>query len=70
MGIYIFNRDVLLKLLDNALTDFGKHILPSMVKSHKLVAYDFDTNQLGLFGISAGGFFASWAVVETASKPM
>jgi glucose-1-phosphate adenylyltransferase len=27
-------------------TDFGKHILPSMVKSHKLVAYDFATNTI------------------------
>ncbi|WP_346730739.1 glucose-1-phosphate adenylyltransferase [Ramlibacter paludis] len=48
MGNYIFNADVLLAQLkrmhENGETDFGKHILPSMVKSHKLVAYDFATN--------------------------
>ena len=48
MGNYIFNADVLLKQLkrmhESGETDFGKHILPSMVKSHKLLAYDFATN--------------------------
>ena len=48
MGNYIFNADVLLaelrKMHESGTSDFGKHILPSMVKSHKLVAYDFDTN--------------------------
>jgi glucose-1-phosphate adenylyltransferase len=48
MGNYIFNADVLLAQLkrmhESGETDFGKHILPSMVKSHKLVAYDFATN--------------------------
>jgi glucose-1-phosphate adenylyltransferase len=29
---------------ESGTSDFGKHILPSMVKSHKLVAYDFDTD--------------------------
>jgi glucose-1-phosphate adenylyltransferase len=50
MGNYIFDTDVLLRQLrkmhENGETDFGKHILPSMVKSHKLVAYDFDTNHI------------------------
>src|SRR5690349_17402579 len=31
MGIYVFNRDVLIKLLDNTLTDFGKHIIPGAI---------------------------------------
>lgn len=48
MGNYIFNADVLLKVLrrmrESGDSDFGKHILPSMVNTHKLVAYDFDTN--------------------------
>ena len=50
MGNYIFNADVLLdqlkKMKEDGTSDFGKHILPSMVKSHKLVAYDFDTNNI------------------------
>jgi glucose-1-phosphate adenylyltransferase len=48
MGNYIFNTDVLLTQLrrmhESGDSDFGKHILPRMVKSHKLVAYDFATN--------------------------
>jgi len=50
MGNYIFNADVLLqalrKMKETGDTDFGKHILPAMVKTHKLVAYDFDTNSI------------------------
>lgn len=48
MGNYIFNADVLLgqlrKMHESGDSDFGKHILPGMVKSHKLVAYDFAAN--------------------------
>ena len=48
MGNYLFNADVLLDVLEKAHatghSDFGKHILPAMLKTHKLVAYDFDTN--------------------------
>ena len=41
MGIYVFNRDVMLKLLDNTLPDFGKHIIPGAIKSHKVFSYIF-----------------------------
>jgi glucose-1-phosphate adenylyltransferase len=41
MGIYIFNRDVLLKLLDNSLTDFGKHIIPGAIETHRVFSYVF-----------------------------
>jgi glucose-1-phosphate adenylyltransferase len=41
MGIYIFNRDVLLKLLDNSLTDFGKHIIPAAIETHRVFSYVF-----------------------------
>lgn len=48
MGNYIFSADVLLDALRKAHetghSDFGKHILPAMIQSHKLFAYDFDTN--------------------------
>ena len=48
MGNYIFNADVLLAALrsmhETGASDFGKHILPLMIDSHKLVAYDFGTN--------------------------
>jgi glucose-1-phosphate adenylyltransferase len=36
MGIYVFNRDALIKLLDNDLTDFGKHIIPNAIQTHRV----------------------------------
>ena len=41
MGIYVFNRDVLLKLLDNSLTDFGKHIIPAAIETHRVFSHVF-----------------------------
>jgi glucose-1-phosphate adenylyltransferase len=41
MGIYLFNRDVLFRLLDNDLTDFGKHIIPQAIPSHRVISYVF-----------------------------
>lgn len=41
MGIYVFNREVLLRLLDNDLTDFGKHIIPSAIGKHRVFSYVF-----------------------------
>ncbi len=43
MGIYVFNFDVLRELLEkHKKDDFGKHILPAAIKSHKVYAYAFD----------------------------
>ena len=48
MGNYIFSTDVLLESLARAESkkqnDFGKHILPDLVDSGMLYAYDFETN--------------------------
>ncbi len=48
MGNYIFNRDVLLEALAKAQRkkqhDFGAHVIPSLVESGKVFAYDFATN--------------------------
>ncbi len=41
MGIYLFNREVVLKLLDNTHTDFGKHIIPGAIDTHKVQALIF-----------------------------
>ena len=42
MGIYIFKTEVLLDLLrTDDRPDFGKHILPSIFKSHLIMAYPF-----------------------------
>jgi glucose-1-phosphate adenylyltransferase len=41
MGIYVFNRDVLVELLDNTLTDFGKHVIPAAIGTHRVYSYVF-----------------------------
>ncbi|HET7626489.1 MAG TPA: glucose-1-phosphate adenylyltransferase [Verrucomicrobiae bacterium] len=41
MGIYVFTRDVVRKLLDNTLADFGKHIIPSAIETHRVYSYVF-----------------------------
>ena len=44
MGIYVFKKDVLLKLLKESLesTDFGKEIIPEASKDYNVQAYLFD----------------------------
>jgi glucose-1-phosphate adenylyltransferase len=39
MGIYVFNRDSLVRLLDNDLHDFGKDIIPMAIKKQRVHAY-------------------------------
>jgi glucose-1-phosphate adenylyltransferase len=41
MGIYVFNRDLICRLLDNPLSDFGKHIIPNAINSHAVYSYVF-----------------------------
>lgn len=41
MGIYVFNREVLVKCLDNQLADFGKHIIPQSIKDRHVSAFIF-----------------------------
>ncbi|WP_339895162.1 glucose-1-phosphate adenylyltransferase [uncultured Algibacter sp.] len=43
MGIYIFNRDLLTKLMENADTnDFGKEIIPQAIDEHKTLSYQYE----------------------------
>ncbi len=45
MGIYIFNRQLLVDLLQNEYveaTDFGKEILPQSIDKYKVVSYQYD----------------------------
>ncbi|NEX22235.1 glucose-1-phosphate adenylyltransferase [Thiorhodococcus mannitoliphagus] len=50
MGNYIFSTEVLVKALMEAKeageTDFGQHVLPRLLRDHRLFAYDFSTNQI------------------------
>ncbi len=41
MGIYLFNREVLINCLDNTLNDFGKHIIPEAIKNRRVHNFNF-----------------------------
>jgi glucose-1-phosphate adenylyltransferase len=42
MGIYIFNRQVLVDCLEGDLTDFGKHVIPKAIGERHVNAYIFE----------------------------
>jgi glucose-1-phosphate adenylyltransferase len=43
MGIYVFNRDLLVKLMNDENTvDFGKEIIPQSINTYKTVSYPFE----------------------------
>ncbi len=43
MGIYIFNKDLLIELMNNPDTiDFGKEIIPQSIDKHKTISYQYD----------------------------
>jgi len=43
MGIYIFNRDLLIELMDNPDTmDFGKEIIPQSIEKNKTLSYQYE----------------------------
>ena len=42
MGIYVFNRKVLEDALDNDSQDFGKHIIPAIIKEKNVFSYIFN----------------------------
>ena len=41
MGIYVFNRDVIRRLLENTLTDFGKDIIPQAIQNMRVFSSVF-----------------------------
>lgn len=50
MGNYLFETDILLRALYEAKqlgdSDFGRHILPRLIKTHGIYAYDFAQNRV------------------------
>lgn len=50
MGNYLFNPRVLVELLEEANrrgdTDFGRHVMPRLPRSHRALAYDFSSNKV------------------------
>ncbi|MCL5023385.1 MAG: glucose-1-phosphate adenylyltransferase [Nitrospirae bacterium] len=67
MGNYIFNKDVLLDALGKAQRkkqhDFGSHVIPDLVESGKVFAYDFATNVIP--GTAPGEEEGYWRDVGT-----
>ena len=54
MGIYVFNREALRKLLENDLIDFGKHIIPQAIRERRAYSYVYqgyweDVGTIGTF---------------------
>jgi len=41
MGIYLFNRELLHRLIENTYTDFGKHIIPHAIEVHRVYSHVF-----------------------------
>lgn len=43
MGIYVFNRDLLVELMsDESTIDFGKEIIPQNIQKHKTLSYQYE----------------------------
>jgi glucose-1-phosphate adenylyltransferase len=71
MGNYIFNVDTLVRTLEkdasNAGThDFGRDIIPSLIKSHRVLAYDFMENAVpGIHPYEEWGYWRDVGTLET-----
>jgi len=62
MGNYIFNTNILLEALAKTQRkkqhDFGAHVIPSLVESARLFAYDFETNHIqDIHDYEEGGYW-------------
>ncbi|PKO87778.1 MAG: glucose-1-phosphate adenylyltransferase [Betaproteobacteria bacterium HGW-Betaproteobacteria-10] len=70
MGNYLFETDVLIAALHEARrcgeTDFGRHILPRLVRSHRVHAYNFAENHIP--GIRAYEEAAYWRDVGSVDS--
>ena len=43
MGIYIFNKDLLIDLMEkDGAVDFGKEIIPRAINAHKTLSYQYE----------------------------
>ncbi len=70
MGNYIFNAETLIQTLEkdasNAGThDFGRDIIPSLIKSHRVLAYDFMDNAVpGIHPYEEWGYWRDVGTME------
>ena len=64
MGIYVFNRDILIECLNNDHDDFGKHIIPASLQEYKVMTYIFQGYWEDI-GTVRAFFEANLALTET-----
>jgi glucose-1-phosphate adenylyltransferase len=70
MGNYIFDTELLLASLEkahaNGQHDFGKHVLPTLTDSHRVMAYDFATNKVpGVHDFEEAGYWRDVGTIES-----
>jgi glucose-1-phosphate adenylyltransferase len=70
MGNYLFNTKVLLEVLEKAHehgdTDFGHHVLPKLLDTHRLYAYDFTKNEIpGIKPYEEVGYWRDVGTLDT-----
>ncbi len=70
MGNYIFNADTLVRILEKDASqagthDFGRDIIPSLIKSHRVLAYDFLENAVpGIHPYEEWGYWRDVGTME------
>jgi glucose-1-phosphate adenylyltransferase len=70
MGLYIFATDVLARAVSedaqraDSTHDFGRDILPRMVASHRLFAYDFSTNTIPGMAEAERGYWRDIGTID------
>ncbi len=68
MGIYIFNRDLLIKLMNNPDTiDFGKEIIPQALEKHPVLSYQYENYWTDIGNIDSF-FEANLGLTDTFPK--
>jgi glucose-1-phosphate adenylyltransferase len=66
MGIYVFNMEVLKELLSNCEeSDFGRHIIPRAIASHKVYSYAFED-----YWEDIGNIRSFWAANLALTDPL
>jgi glucose-1-phosphate adenylyltransferase len=69
LGNYLFTTDVLTGALEKAHRsgerDFGQHVIPRLIKTHRVYAYDFSTNIVpGLYSYEEPGYWRDVGTIE------
>jgi len=70
MGLYVFGTDVLVQAIQadaeraDSTHDFGRDVLPSMVDTHRLFAYDFSNNTIPSMNESERGYWRDVGTID------